>query len=83
MRISAITGEGVDKLLETIESTLNRDKKRVMLLIPYSSAGIIEGLHKSSAVFSTEYTENGILADVIVNAQTYGRVKQFVQEGKA
>ena len=83
VRISAITGEGVDKLLETIESTLNRDKKRVMLLIPYSSAGIIEGLHKSSAVFSTEYTENGILADVIVNAQTYGRVKQFVQEGKA
>lgn len=80
VRISALTGEGVDTLLDMIEATLNKGTVKVLLLIPYSNAGILENLHTNSAVLSTEYTETGIVVEAVVNAQIYGKVKQFIQE---
>lgn len=78
--ISALTGEGVDKLLTLIENILNKGKHKVLLLIPYSNAGILESLHANSAIISTKYTDTGINVEAIVNSQTYGKVKQFIQE---
>lgn len=75
--ISAKTGEGVDTLLSLIEKKLQSRKKSVNLLIPYDKGDILNRLHEASKVVSTEYKENGIAVSAIVDAEEYGRVKDY------
>lgn len=77
--ISAKTGEGTDRLLEKITEILSRGKKRVTLLLPYSSGALLDLLHREADVHAIDYTDTGILVDVTVRPELWGAVKEFVQ----
>lgn len=80
VRISALTGEGMDKLINKMCHMLERGRRRVVLSLPYSKGGILEILHDDSNVLRTEYLENNILVEAIVAPDTYGRIREFVTE---
>lgn len=58
VRVSARTGEGLDRLLETIEDSLP-NYLPVKLLLPFSAAGLAERVRLHGAVESEEYTPEG------------------------
>jgi GTP-binding protein HflX len=58
--ISALSGQGLDKLLELIQFTLRQTKVDIELVIPYNDTGIISQLYDIGEVLSTEYRDNGI-----------------------
>ncbi len=58
VRVSARTGEGLDRLLETIENSLP-DFLPVKLMLPFSEAGLAEQIRRHGAVESEEYTPEG------------------------
>ena len=77
VEISAKTGEGMDILLQKIEELLSASKRRVTLRLPYDRGGVLEALHKESAVIRTEYKDGFIEVEAILNPDTYGRLERY------
>ncbi|MBR2743176.1 MAG: GTPase HflX [Clostridia bacterium] len=73
--ISALTGEGVPALLGLTEKKLQSRKKEVSLLIPYDRGGLLNLLHEKSRIKSLEYRDTGAAVTAIVDAETYGKVR--------
>ena len=76
--ISARSGEGTDRLLKRVSELLDRGRKHVELLVPYSAAGIIDALNREAQVLRTEYTDTGIEIEAIVQPEMFGRVKAYI-----
>ncbi len=77
VRISAKTGEGMERLLEAIEENLPVRVKRVKLLVPFSEAGLIAQIRKTATLESEEYTAEGILAQAIIDEKFWHKVRDF------
>ncbi len=80
VRISAKTGEGIDKLLRAIEENLPVRVKKVKILVPFADAGLIAEIRKTATLISEEYTAQGILAQAIIDEKFWHRVRDYVQE---
>lgn len=59
LRVSARTGEGLDRLLPAIEENLPECSRRVNLLLPFSQTGLEAEIRRSGNVESEEYTADG------------------------
>ena len=76
LRISALTGEGLDSLLEKIDEYLSYGSKRVHLLIPHTKGEVLSDLYQTSRIIHREDKEEGIYLEVDVmekNDQKYRR----------
>ena len=78
VEISAKTGEGIDLLLKRIEEVLSAVKKETRLRLPYDKAGLVESLYNEGSVKETRYLEDCIEVDVVLNAELYGRYKEYI-----
>ena len=78
VRISALTGSGLDELLKKISAALPPTKRRVKLLLPFSAGGDAAMLRKDGVVHSEEYTENGILLDATVDIIFLKKLEQYI-----
>ena len=76
--ISAKSGEGTAELLRALSELLDRGRKRVKLLIPYSDAGLMDSLQREAAVLRVDYTDAGIEAEAVVPPELFGRVKAYI-----
>lgn len=81
VRISAKTGEGLDRLLSAVETALGRGKHRVRLLIPYSEGALLDALHREAQVLTVEYAAEGTLVEAVVDDKTYGRMQAYMTDG--
>lgn len=68
--ISAKQGIGITPLLGAISAALPPTTKRLKLCLPYDKAGLLGSVRENGKVFSEEYTEAGILADVLADLRT-------------
>ena len=80
VRISAVTGEGIEKLLRAIEENLPVRVKKVQILVPFSQAGLVAEIRKGATLLSEEYTAEGILAEAIIDGKFWHRVRDYVVE---
>ncbi len=80
VRISAMTGEGTDELLNMVEKVLDKGKKQVTIHLPYSKGGFIEMLHKEASVIKCDYSDEYIEIEAVVKPEIYGRIREFVVE---
>ncbi len=78
VRISALKGEGIDRLLEVIAANLPETSRRMKLLIPYDKAGLTSVIHVNGKVFSEEYTESGISVDALVDRMNIKQMSAYV-----
>jgi GTP-binding protein HflX len=65
--VSALTGDGVDKLLELVDKQLQHDPiSRAEFMIPHAESALLEMLHGLAVVVEREFTVTGcrIVADV-------------------
>lgn len=76
VRISAKTGEGVNTLLETIETILRSQKVYMECVFPYADAGKIQSIRKYGQLLSEEYREDGIAVTAYVPAEMLERLMQ-------
>ena len=61
VRISAATGQHVDKLLEAVEAKLDAGTQEVRLLVPFSQYGLVSRLHRMGSVLSQQHGEEGVI----------------------
>lgn len=76
--ISALQGEGIERLLTTIEETLPQSHTRAKLLIPFDKGSIIANIRKDGVIHSEDYTENGTLVDATVNINYLEKIKEYL-----
>ena len=75
--ISALTGEGLEELMERIEVTLPRFPVEVTLLVPYGREDVIAMLHRDAEVVSQDAGEDGTLVRARVNERELATVEDF------
>ena len=78
--ISALQGKGIEDLLQAIDDALPPDRKRCKFLFPFSDMGPAATVREDSTVFSEEYTEDGLLMDVLCSLRIYGKYLSYVKE---
>ncbi len=76
VKLSAKTGEGIEFLLETLETVLRNERIYLEKSYPYEEAGRIQSIRKYGELLEEEYTEDGILVKAYVPAELYGQLLQ-------
>lgn len=80
--VSAKTGAGIEQFIETVEKILDKGKRRITLNLPYNKGGLLEMLHSEASVIRTEYLQDFIEVETVINPDTYGRVREFVKDSE-
>lgn len=78
VKMSAATGEGMEQLLNAIETALGHSRHHVQVTLPYSMGGMVETLHSGAQVLSVDYTGEGIVVETILDPILYGRLKEYI-----
>ena len=60
--VSALTGDGLEALLQRLDQTAEPDMVPVELLVPYGREGVLHQLRELGGLDGTEYTQSGTLA---------------------
>lgn len=71
VRISAKTGQGVDRLLETLGDILRNRNIYLERIFPYQEAGKLQQIRKYGELLSEEYREDGIAVKAYVPAELF------------
>lgn len=77
VRISALTGQGIEGLLAAIEDNLPEKTFPVELLLPFAKTGLAARLREEGAVLSEEYVPEGLRISAQVDQKLYGLVKEY------
>lgn len=75
--ISAVTGEGMDKFVEVLESKVLAGKRKVRYLFPHTSQNVLNILYSEAVVESCDYTDEGAYVCAVVDERTRGRLAKF------
>ncbi len=75
--ISALTGQGVDRMVSLLEKMVLSDKRRVTYLIPNSEAGALNTLYKNATVENVEYGADGITVTALADARVRGMMRKY------
>ena len=74
VKLSAKTGEGLDSLLETLESILRNRRIYFERVFSYENAGKIQKIRKGGQVLSEEYREDGIHVTAYVPVELFAEL---------
>lgn len=75
--ISAVTGENIELLLNTIDEKLNMSS-RYDLLFPFEEQKLIANLHNYATVISKDFTDYGVSVTAIINKDDVYKISRFI-----
>ena len=75
--VSAMTGENIEQLLNTIDEKLNKSS-RYNLLFPFEEQKIMANLHDYATAISKEFTDYGVSITAIINKEDVYKVSRFI-----
>jgi len=78
VHISAIKGDGLDRLALLIQENLPVRTKRLKLLVPYDQGGIRSMVHSKGKVFSEDFVPEGVAMEVEVDDVLDARLKNYI-----
>lgn len=76
--ISAITGEGLEALLNGIVAALPVDEKEIVILVPYSEGTLISSLHDTARILEKEYEGNGVKMRVRLKIERAEKLREYI-----
>lgn len=75
--ISAKTGQGIEQMLERLETIVSAGKRRVTYVIPNSDGGALNTLYRMATVESVEYGAEGMTVIALVDAKVRGMMRRY------
>ena len=76
--VSAKTGEGIERLLQTIGEVLPRPTLHAHLLIPFDRGDLVAMVHDHGDVLATSYDERGTAMEVMLDEKTAAKLDDFI-----
>ncbi len=80
VRISALRGTGIDKLLDLICKKLGSTMSRARILVPYSDGSVPNKIRQTGRVLSEEYTPDGIELEAFVDVRMLESIRDYIIE---
>ena len=80
IRVSALSGDGIDALLEAVAEALPPDRKKVKLLLPFSKGALAEQCRRDGQVEYEEYVPEGLSMTVVLGARMLAETAEYVVE---
>lgn len=78
VELSAITGFGMDKLINEIIEIVKPNIMEADMLIPYEKGNIISYIHEKSDILNEEYTENGVKIRTKIDANLSFNLREYL-----
>lgn len=78
VEISALYGEGIEKLISLVEEKLFSDMKIVTFKIPYSNMSIKSSIYDSCKVYDEQYEEDSVILRAEVDKINYERYREYI-----
>ncbi|MBQ9415196.1 MAG: GTPase HflX [Clostridia bacterium] len=78
--ISALTGDGIDELLQGIADALPPDRQTVTLLLPFSQGALAERCRREGAVEQEDYIPEGLKMTVTLGASLLALTEPYRME---
>lgn len=78
--ISAKTGAGCDKLVETLEKMAQSGKHHIKLFIPPEEGSITGIIYKEGDDVTVDYREDGIYCECTADEKLYAKLKKYIVE---
>jgi len=78
LSVSAVTGEGTDRLLSAIADRLAIQNALVELVVPFERGDVIAELHRSGQVLSEQAVDDGMKYRARLDEFSVGRLREFV-----
>ncbi|MBR3768803.1 MAG: GTPase HflX [Clostridia bacterium] len=78
VKISALTGVGIDSLLECISQNMPSTKKRVLLLIPFTMGSLSNEIRNTSRILREEYKADGVFFDAVVDVSKMHKLIDYI-----
>ena len=76
--ISAHSGDGIERFLQTLSDRLRSVSKVIELLIPYERGDILAAVHREGEVVSTTHETDGVRVRARLAEASVGRLSEFV-----
>ena len=80
--LSAKTGEGLTRLLESIKKALDNGEHEISIVLPYSDTAKLDMLYRDAKVLRAEYTDAGIEVDALCDDVVKGRLSAYLPKEK-
>ncbi len=75
--VSALTGDGIDKLESVVDERLPRPDVTVTVLVPYARGDLVARMHESGEVLSVDHLPTGTLVNARVNGDLAAALQPF------
>jgi len=75
--ISALTGEGIDDMLQTVSELLYENLVKITVRLPYEKGGLISTFHEQGLVERIEHKRNGVEIDGRLPGRLVAKFKPF------
>lgn len=76
--ISAVTGQGIEELLEKITEGFKDKLKEINLSIPYNEGWVLPYIYKYGQLINQEYLEQGIRVQALVKIDKISKLEEFI-----
>lgn len=88
VRVSALTGEGIDALLDRIAEALRRSERRFSVFVPFSDYGKLDELRRFGRIVEEQHDEHGTVVNLLTDPASAGRLiarygNQIIREVRA
>ncbi|HEX2088982.1 MAG TPA: GTPase HflX [Actinomycetota bacterium] len=79
VRVSALSGEGIEGLVERVASVLPQLPIEVTLLVPFDRPEIVPRLYREAQVLSKEEVEQGVRVEARVGPAEFELVREYIE----
>lgn len=76
--ISAITGQGIDKLIEEVKKSIFKEEQVVELLIPYTNGNVASTLQNGRTILEMEHREEGTYLKVVLKNIEISKYEKYI-----
>lgn len=76
--VSAVTGQGMDDMLDGISQILPEDEAEIKLLIPYSDGWVIPYIYQNGKVIEQNHSESGTEIKAVIKKIKVEAIKEYM-----
>jgi GTP-binding protein HflX len=78
--ISALTGKGIDQLLEAVGRILDQGKERIQFCLSPSQGNLLSLLQQRGRILEEKYEESRVYVTALVTPKLAGQMRKWLRE---
>lgn len=76
--VSAVTGQGLEKLVEGISGLLPAEEEEVEMLVPYNEGWVLPFVYENGKLLDKEFTGEGVRVRAEIRKREMDRIREFL-----